>query len=335
MQKRFQKYIIFSFSLMFIFLGTFLISYAAPDNPNDCNALDTHYWDPMCKTCITNESRQGVVCGIVPDTPVEEDEEIDISNVAVGTPAGCNSLDTHRWDYMCKACITNESREGVVCGIIKPVPGEDAPEELVADTVLGNDGSGSEYTPLVTLPGLSGNSGSSIPDFVNTVYKLAIALGALLGVIKIAAAGVKYSMSDVVTDKSSAKKDIMGVLLGLAILLMPFIVLNTIYPGLTDLDFTDGLKGPQPGDDNNVVDKRPKNPDPGENEEFEVYICPEKSGKYSKEKENEYRSHCEERAGEETNFVEISRPFNVIHQPDFDNPALTVYSCQVYYKVSS
>ena len=47
---------------------------------------------------------------------------------------------------------------------------------------------------------------------------------------------MKYSLSDIVTDKASAKHDIQGVLLGLAILLIPFIVLNTINPNLTSLN---------------------------------------------------------------------------------------------------
>ncbi len=65
---------------------------------------------------------------------------------------------------------------------------------------------------------------------------LTISIGAFIGVIKLSIAGVKYAMSDVVTDKSSAKKDIMGVFLGLAILLVPFIVLKQINPDLVNLE---------------------------------------------------------------------------------------------------
>lgn len=97
-----------------------------------------------------------------------------------------------------------------------------------------------EYQPLVAIPGLDKGS-LSIPDFVNAVYKIVIGLGALFGVIKIALAGVKYSTSDIAPNKAAAKKDILGVLLGLAILLMPYIVLNAIYPGLLNLDFTKNL----------------------------------------------------------------------------------------------
>ncbi len=92
------------------------------------------------------------------------------------------------------------------------------------------------FKPLVGIPGLSNSGASTLPDYINKVYILIITIGALFGVVKIAIAGVKYSMSDVVTNKSDAKKDIYNVLLGLAILLLPFVVLNTINPNLTRLD---------------------------------------------------------------------------------------------------
>ena len=92
------------------------------------------------------------------------------------------------------------------------------------------------YTPLVSIPGLTNQKMASLPDYLNKVYFLIITIGALYGVVKIAFAGVKYSMSDIITSKESAKADIKGVLLGLAILLIPFIVLKTINPELTRLD---------------------------------------------------------------------------------------------------
>lgn len=96
------------------------------------------------------------------------------------------------------------------------------------------------YTPLVSIPGLTNQKMASLPDYLNKVYYLIITIGALYGVVKIAFAGVKYSLSDVITSKESAKEDIKGVLLGLAILLIPFIVLQTINPELTRLDVFSG-----------------------------------------------------------------------------------------------
>lgn len=90
------------------------------------------------------------------------------------------------------------------------------------------------YVPIVGIPGVS--AGSSLPEYINNVYIVAVGVGALFAVVKIALAGVKYSTSGVVTDKSDAKKDIQGVLLGLAILLLPALVLGTINPQLLNLD---------------------------------------------------------------------------------------------------
>lgn len=95
---------------------------------------------------------------------------------------------------------------------------------------------GMQYKPLVGIPGLENTTNPSLPEFVNKVYIMLITLGAMLGVLRIAWAGVKYSLSDVVTDKSSAIGTIKGVLLGLAILLLPYLVLNEINPGLTNLN---------------------------------------------------------------------------------------------------
>lgn len=105
-----------------------------------------------------------------------------------------------------------------------------------------------EFVPLTGLPGLRDlDKNTSIATYINAVYLTIIAIGALIGVVRLAIAGVKYSLDDIVTHKQDAKDDIKGVLLGLAILLIPFIVLNTIYPGLTNLDVLSSAK-------NNKVD---------------------------------------------------------------------------------
>lgn len=97
------------------------------------------------------------------------------------------------------------------------------------------------FQPLVGIPRLTDIENASVPDYINALYILTISLAALLGVIKIAIAGVKYTMSDVVTNKASALQDIRGVLFGLALLLIPFIVLQTIYQPLTSLNILQNI----------------------------------------------------------------------------------------------
>jgi len=100
----------------------------------------------------------------------------------------------------------------------------------------------SAYEPFVDLPGFN-YSGGNVAEVVNGVFLLLLAVGAVWGVVKIAIAGVKYTMTDVVPQKNSAKDDIKGVLLGLAILVIPYLILYTINPDLTNLNIFERVGG--------------------------------------------------------------------------------------------
>ncbi len=96
------------------------------------------------------------------------------------------------------------------------------------------------YKSLVELPlpkgvAIEGEGGYTTQDFIRILYALSISAAALLAVVKIIFGGVKYMLSDIVTDKAGAKKDIQGALLGLLIVLGAFLILNTINPQLTSL----------------------------------------------------------------------------------------------------
>lgn len=100
------------------------------------------------------------------------------------------------------------------------------------------------FVPLTKIPGLNVEGdikGSSMPDYLNKIYMLVVGLGALVAVIRIMWAGVMYSLTDIVDKKAKAKEDIKQVLFGLAILLIPFIVLYTINPDLVKLDILKGI----------------------------------------------------------------------------------------------
>jgi len=90
-------------------------------------------------------------------------------------------------------------------------------------------------TPLVNIPGLDGGGGG-FNAYINAVYAMFISLAALLAVVKLIVAGVKYMFSDVVTQKSEAKKDIQGALLGLVVVLAAVLILTIINPNLTNFD---------------------------------------------------------------------------------------------------
>ncbi len=106
------------------------------------------------------------------------------------------------------------------------------------------------YSPLVGLPGVDPNT-SDFSAFVNALYALSISIAALLAVIKIVIAGVKWMLTDIVPAKSEAKKDIQGALTGLIIVLSAVLILTVINSNLVDVKMSiDKLDGTEKGVEN-------------------------------------------------------------------------------------
>ena len=110
----------------------------------------------------------------------------------------------------------------------------------------------SKYVPLIDIPLLTQAGDASFSGYINFLYSLSIGIAALLAVIKIIVAGVKYMFSDVITNKSAAKGEIKGALLGLLLILGAYLILNTINPQL--VNGTPSFKALPPKPD---VQKRP------------------------------------------------------------------------------
>ena len=91
-----------------------------------------------------------------------------------------------------------------------------------------------EYAPLVDIPYLTGGGVSDFSSFINTLYALSISIAALLAVVKIIIAGMKWMLSDVVTNKSEAKKDIQSALLGLLIIIAAVLIISVINPDIVN-----------------------------------------------------------------------------------------------------
>ncbi len=93
-----------------------------------------------------------------------------------------------------------------------------------------------EFIPLVGLPYIGDGGGPKhFGEYVKALYYAAISIGAFLAVIKIIFAGVKYMLTDVVTTKGDAKKDIYGALIGLLIVVGAVLILQTINPRLLEI----------------------------------------------------------------------------------------------------
>jgi hypothetical protein len=88
---------------------------------------------------------------------------------------------------------------------------------------------------LVGIPGIGSPTGD-FDGYINAIYAMFISIAALLAVVKIVIAGVKYMFSDIVTQKSEAKKDIQGAIFGLILILGAVLILTVINPDLTNFN---------------------------------------------------------------------------------------------------
>ena len=89
---------------------------------------------------------------------------------------------------------------------------------------------------LVGIPGVEQGASGSFDDYIQAIYVMFISIAALLAVVKIIIAGLKYMFTDIVTQKGEAKKDIQGALFGLLIVMSAVLILTVINPELTNFD---------------------------------------------------------------------------------------------------
>lgn len=106
---------------------------------------------------------------------------------------------------------------------------------LILSPTLALAAGPAQYQPLVDLFA-SANTDDNFNGFINGLYVISISIAALLAVIKIVIAGVKWMLSDVVTSKSEAKKDITGALIGLLVVLSAVLILTIINPDIVKND---------------------------------------------------------------------------------------------------
>ena len=86
------------------------------------------------------------------------------------------------------------------------------------------------YVSIINIPGVSNTS--DLNALLNALYALSISIAALLAVIKIVIAGVKYMLTDVVTSKQAAREDIQGAVFGLLIVVAAVLILLVINPDI-------------------------------------------------------------------------------------------------------
>jgi hypothetical protein len=94
------------------------------------------------------------------------------------------------------------------------------------------------FIPISPIPDANGGQitdSSTLADYVNAAFKLALAAGAVVAVINISIGGFEYILSEAVSSKGDGKKRIQQSLYGLAILLLVYLILFVINPDLVSL----------------------------------------------------------------------------------------------------
>lgn len=97
----------------------------------------------------------------------------------------------------------------------------------------------SQFVPIAPIPNPLGSglaTDNSLPQYVNAIFQIAIAVGAALAAIFIAIGGFEYIFSEALDTKRDGRMRITQALLGLAILLLITLILYVINPNLIKLD---------------------------------------------------------------------------------------------------
>lgn len=95
------------------------------------------------------------------------------------------------------------------------------------------------FIPLTNIQNVKfvGNQGTSLPDFLNSVYMLCIGLAAVIGVLQIMRAGVTWMTAAGSHEKiGDAKNLIRDTIIGLVLVLAPTIVFSIINPEILKLE---------------------------------------------------------------------------------------------------
>jgi hypothetical protein len=99
------------------------------------------------------------------------------------------------------------------------------------------------FVPLTQLPGISKISASaiSLPSIINNLYMICIGLAAFFALTQIIQAGYLFMTSaDSISKNTKARAKIMNAVIGLVIVLSPFVVFSVINPKILDISLNFG-----------------------------------------------------------------------------------------------
>lgn len=147
-----------------------------------------------------------------------------------------------------QTCVT--SGDISYCATDSSQPSTNLPQVIVnkasgATPLNSAQGKNLGYTPLEPIPGLtSGNfdvtNPANLPILINAIFTILVSVGALFSVAMLTLSGIRYMLSDIVTDKERAKLRIRASLYGLLLIVASWLILHTINPQLLNFTFNPG-----------------------------------------------------------------------------------------------
>ncbi len=104
----------------------------------------------------------------------------------------------------------------------------------------GEDGSTTGYCLLAPLPGVGDETGyvdtrTGIEKYINSIIRLVLGLIGVLSVFMVVVGGIEYMSTVNIGEKEGAKHRITQALLGLAVAIGSYAILNTINPDLVNI----------------------------------------------------------------------------------------------------
>jgi hypothetical protein len=103
----------------------------------------------------------------------------------------------------------------------------------VAPTAVTTTSGNNTFVTLTQIPGLTTIAqAGDLPGLFNELYKICIGVSATLAFLIIIWAGVMYMGGDSVTETKRAKEMIANALLGLVVVLSPYIVFSIVNPNI-------------------------------------------------------------------------------------------------------
>lgn len=92
-----------------------------------------------------------------------------------------------------------------------------------------------DFVQLAPLPTNFPFDQRTLPGYINTIFYLAISVGAVLAVIRITVAGFEMMTSEAVGQIKNSRETITSAVIGLILLLSVTLILSVINPNIVDL----------------------------------------------------------------------------------------------------